>query len=131
MKIKYKFWNEFDKTMSEVFTLEDICSGAHVLKEGDKPIQYIIHDIYEGDYIECFFEEDYDNDCVSVEAGTTHILEARFDYQGLFLEDPFEKTWYYYSDLVSNDIGMKVIGNKYQNPEIKLNLRKQYENNRR
>lgn len=71
-------------------------------------------EIYERDIVNLYFEEEYSNDCVLVESLTTKTVKVKLDYQGVYGEE-IDSTWYYFPDLISNDVEIEVIGNIYEN----------------
>ena len=74
-------------------------------------------EIYEGDIVNLYFEDEYSNDCVSVDGLTTIKARVKFDYKGVYGEET-DSTWYYFADLISNDVEIEIIGNIYENSEL-------------
>jgi uncharacterized phage protein (TIGR01671 family) len=69
-------------------------------------------EIYEDDIVNLHFEDEYSNDRVSVDGLTTIKVRVKFDYKGVCGEEA-DSTWYYFSDLISNDVEIEIIGNIY------------------
>jgi len=52
-----------------------------------------------------------------VDGLTEKVVKVKFDYQGVYAEEE-DQTWYYFPDLMSNDVEYEVIGNIYENKDL-------------
>ena len=125
MDLKFRAWNYESMSMA-VGRLVMLENSKWVDERGFDLMQWTGltdvngMDIYAGDILSLYFYEDFNNECVTVEAEGDHkpTVEVSWDKSGYWLFCEEDGTWYFPQSL-DDCAEFKVIGNIHQNADAK------------
>lgn len=76
------------------------------------------NEIFDGDKVEVYGEEDFDNDVMSLDAPWTFRGVVKMDSYMWMVCDPKDKTFICLWEILQSDLSIKITGNIHENPEL-------------